>query len=89
MLTLIKKDAYIVVAVLLESGPIRPVYVRKSSLSFQHKQSTERPQIMDAQTVVFILLVVYAIAEFIRSYGLLLLAVGLIATLTIAWRRHA
>ena len=44
---------------------------------------------MDAQTVVFILLVVYAIAEFIRSYGLLLLAVGLIATLTIAWRRHA
>ena len=88
MLTLIKKDAYIVVAVLLESGPIRPVYVRKSSLSFQHKQSTERP-LMDAQTVVFILLAVYAVAEFVRNYGLLLLAIGLVATLTVAWRRHA
>jgi len=44
---------------------------------------------MDAQTVVFILLAVYAVAEFVRNYGLLLLAIGLVATLTVAWRRHA
>ena len=87
-MTLLKKDAYIIAAVLLESSPIRPVSVRESTLLL-YANNLQKDFFMDSSTVVLILLAVYAVAEFVRNYGLLLLAVGLIATLTIAWRRHA
>jgi hypothetical protein len=89
VLTPFRKDAYIVAVVLLENSSIRPASVWECSLLLQRKQSTERKTFMESSTVVWLLLALYSLAEFIKSYGLLLLAMGLVATLTIAWRRRA
>ncbi|KKU78208.1 MAG: hypothetical protein UY03_C0002G0034 [Parcubacteria group bacterium GW2011_GWA2_47_64] len=44
---------------------------------------------MDDSMVVWILLAVYAIVTFVESHALFLLAIGLVATLAVAWRRRA